>query len=317
MGADTKDGVRLMALDSNGGAAKAGLQVGDIVFEVAGTPVADSQSLRAALRGCSPGDLVAVNALRGTSSLSRTVYLTSVSIPHEARRGLTRQRCDAEHRRWVNSGFRPAYVTSSPHSDRPPTYDGLWVRDERPFLARIEETAEAFEKQARELPAGYRLEWLRITGEGDRRRWTAIWVADPDRTPWEYHGDLGRSRLAPMIDGRAAQGYRPGMITAYRGTAGETRYSGVWIKDATPFLARVHITAEELQKQLETLSAGWRPEWVDAYKEQDRRFYTAIFIKDDGRAKWQMTVDTPEWGVQSLLNKMSEENFTPVILGLE
>jgi hypothetical protein len=310
------DGVRVMQVDSKGGAAAAGLQVGDVISEVAGKPVVDVPSLRAALKGRSPGDPVAVHARRGTSSLSRTVNLTSVAIPNVVLRGRTRKQLDAEHRRYVGAGFRPAYVIATAHGERPTTYDGLWLRDERPFLAKLEETAEAFEKQARELPAGYRLEWLRISGEADRRR-TAVWVEDPDRIPWEFHPDLGRPQLAAAIDGRAAQGYRPRLIAAHRGPAGETLYSGVWIKDATPFQARVHVTAEELQKQLDTLSAGWRPEWVDVYQEHGRRFYTAIFVKDEGHAEWQLTLDTPAWGVPTLLNKMTEEGFVPVLFDLE
>jgi hypothetical protein len=243
--------------------------------------------------------------------------LTSVPILNVVLRGQTRKQLDAEHRRLTNAGLRPAYVVATAHGGRPPAYDGLWLGDGRPSLAKLEETAEAFEKQARELPAGYRLEWLRITGEADRRRWTAVWVEDPDRIAWEYHPDLGRPQLAAAIDGRVGQGYRPRLIAAHRGPAGETLYSGVWIKDATPFQARVHVTAEELQKQLDTLSAGWRPEWVDVYQEQGRRFYTAIFVKDEGHAEWQLTLDTPAWGVPTLLNKMTEEGFAPVLFDLE
>jgi hypothetical protein len=120
-----------------------------------------------------------------------------------------------------------------------------------------------------------------------------------------------------MIDERAGRGYRPTLITAYRGPGEETRYAGVWIKEATPSQVRVHITAVELQRQLDNLSSGWRPGWVDTYTEQGRRFYTVLFVKDDGRAEWQLTIDTPEWGMQSLLKKMTEEGFAPVLLDLE
>jgi hypothetical protein len=313
----TKDGIRLISLDPKGGAAKAGLRVADVVFEVAGKPVVDQESLRAVLKDRRPGDPVVVNVRRGTSSLTRTVTLTSVPILHQVRQGRSREGLVAEHRGLLDAGYRPAYITVSPHGGRRPTYAGLWLRDERPFLVLLEDTAEAFEKQARERPGEYRLEWLHITGEADRRQWTAVWVADPDRVSGEFQGDLGRSQLSAMIDERAGRGYRPTQITAYRGPGEETRYAGVWIKEATPSQVRVHITAEELQRQLDNLSSGWRPEWVDAYTEQGRRFYTALFVKDDGRAEWQLTIDTPEWGMQSLLKKMTEEGFAPVLLDLE
>jgi tetratricopeptide (TPR) repeat protein len=313
----TKDGIRLMSLDPRGGAAKAGLQVDDVVFEVAGKPVVDQEGLRAVLKDRRPGDPVVVNVRRGTSSLTRAVTLASVPILNQVRQGRSREGLVAEHRRLLDAGYRPAYITVSPHGGRRPTYAGLWLRDERPFLDLLEDTAEAFEKQARERPAEYRLEWLHIAGEADRRQWTAVWVADPGRLPGEFQVDLGRSQLSAMIDERAGRGYRPTLITAYRGPGEETRYAGVWIKEATPSQVRVHITAEELQRQLDNLSSDWRPEWVDAYTEQGRRFYTALFVKDDGRAEWQLTIDTPEWGMQSLLKKMTEEGFAPVLLDLE
>jgi hypothetical protein len=316
-GEPVKDGLNLTALDPKGGAAQAGLQVGDVLAEVAGKPVVDSESLRSALKGRRPGDRVAVYVRRGTSSLRRTVSLGTISTPFIARQGLTRPALDADHRRFVNAGFRPAYITAYRTGRHEPTYAGLWLRDERPFLAQIEGTAEAFDKQARELPAGYRLNWLRVSGDPNRRRWTAVWAADPERVPWAYHGDLDRSQVSSMIDRRAREGYRPGTITAHRGPGDETRYSGVWLKDGTPRIARVHITAEELQDQLATLSAGWRPEWVDVFKEQERRFYTVIFVEDQGGAEWQLTADTPEWGMQTVSKRLGDEGFAPVLLDLE
>jgi hypothetical protein len=317
-GAPLKDGFRLTTVDPRGGAGKAGFQVGDVLSEVAGKPVVDGDSLRAALQRHLPGDQVTVNSRRGTSSISRTVTLGSLSIPFVARQGQSWQALDADHHRFLDAGYRPAYITAYLGRRRNPTYAGLWLKDDRPFLAKVETTTEVFEKQARELPGGYRLDWLGISGDVNQRRWSAVWVADPDRVPWEYHDDLDRAQLSSTIDRRAGQGYRPTIITAYHGSGEDTRYAGVWIKDGTPFLARVHFTADELQHQIATLSAGWRPEWVNAYKEQGRRFYTAIFIKDDGRAEWQLTIDTPEWGMQTLFKKLSgEDGFAPALLDLE
>jgi hypothetical protein len=82
-------------------------------------------------------------------------------------------------------------------------------------------------------------------------------------------------------------------------------------------LARVHITADELQNQLATLSAGWRPEWVDVYKEQGRRYFTVIFIKDEARLDWRLTADTPDWGVSTILKKLTDEGFAPVVQDFE
>ncbi len=205
-GAHVSDGISLTTLDPKGGAAKAGFQVGDVISEVAGKPVVDMDSLRAALKGIIPGDQVAVNSRRGTSSFSRTVTLGSLPIPFVVRQNQPRQVLDTEHHRFLNAGYRPAYITSYLGRRREPTYAGLWLKDDRPFLARVEATADVFEKQSKELPAGYRLGWLGISGDALQRRWSAVWVADPDRLPWEYHDDLGRSQLSSTIDER-----RPGL----------------------------------------------------------------------------------------------------------
>jgi hypothetical protein len=317
-GAPLKDGFRLITVDPKGGAGKAGFQVGDVLSEVAGKPVVDGDSLRAALKGHLPGDRVTVNSRRGASSFSRTVTLGSRPIPFAARQNQSWQAIDADHHRFLDAGYRPAYITAYLDRNRKLTYAGLWLKDDRPFLARVEATTDVFEKQSRELPAGYRLDWLGIWGDAKDRRWSAVWVADPDLVPWEYHDELDRSQLSSMIDRRAVQGFRPTLIRAYHKSGEECRYSGVWIKDGTPFLARVHLTADELQRQVATLSAGWRPEWVNAYKEQGRRFYTAIFIKDEGRVEWQLSIDTPEWGMQTIFKKLSgDEGFAPVFLDLE
>jgi len=317
-GAHVKDGISLMALDPKGAAAKAGFQVGDVLSEVAGKPVVDPDSLRAALKGFVPGDQVTVNSRRGTSSFRRTVTLGSTPIPFVARQDQPRQALDTDHHRFLDAGYRPAYITAYLGRRREPTYAGLWLKDDRPFLARVGATADVFEKQSRELPAGYRLGWLGISGDAKERRWSAVWVADPDRVPWDYHDDLGRSQLSSMIDRRAGEGYRPTIIRAYHHSGEEIRYSGVWIKDSTPFQARVHLTADDLKNQIATLSSGWRPDWVNVYKEKGSRFYTAIFIKDDGRAEWQLTIDTPEWGMQTIFKTLSsEEGFAPVLLDLE
>ncbi len=236
-GAPQKDGVTLMSIDPKGGAAAAGLQAGDVLVEVAGKPVVDPDSLRDAIKGRHAGDPVTVKFRRGTTSFSRALTLKSWPIPFIARQDQSRQALDADHARFGNAGYRPAYITSYRGWRGRPTYAGLWLQDNRPFLARLEASSDDFEKQARELPAGYRLDWLRVSGEADQRRWSAVWVADPDRIPWEYRGDLGRAQLSQMIDRPTAQGNRPRMITAYRGLGEETRYAGVWIKDGTPFLA--------------------------------------------------------------------------------
>jgi hypothetical protein len=312
-----KDGCRLKSIDPAGGAAKAGFQVGDVITEVAGKSVVEPDSIRLALNRCLPGDNVIVNSRRGTNSVSRTVTLGYFQTPFVVRNDQTRQDLDTDHRRFLDAGYRPANLVTYPSPKRESRYAGVWIKDGIPFLAQVESTSDAFHKQCRELPAGFRPAWLAISGDANSRRWSCVWLEDKDRVPWQQHEDLSRSALLAMIDQQAQEGYRLAILTAYRGLGDQTRYLGIWIKDGTVSLPRVHITADELQNQLATLSAGWRPEWVDVYKEQGQRYFTVIFVKDEARLDWRLTTDTPEWGIQTISKKLTGEGFAPVVQDFE
>jgi tetratricopeptide (TPR) repeat protein len=311
------DGCQLTSLDPATGAGRSGLQQGDLMTEVAGRRVVDERSYRAALRRFAPGQSVTVNFRRGSSSSSRSVTLGSLPIPFVVRHDLTREALDADNRRFLDTGYRPARIAAYAGRQHDPRYGGLWIKDGVSFLMQLEATADAFHKQSRKFPKSYRPAWLSISGSEHARRWSAVWLDDPDGLPWRQDEDLSRSLLLAMIQERAAEGYRPTIIAAYRGPGTETRYSGVWVKDGTQFLTRVHITNDELQRQLSNLPADWRPDWIEVYKEQGRRFVTANFIKDDARLDWRLTTDTPVWGVSTMLKKMRAEGFAPVLEDLE
>jgi hypothetical protein len=312
-----KDGCRLKSIDPAGGAAKAGIQVGDVITEVAGKAVPDPDSIRLALYRFLPGDKVIVNSRRGTNSASRTVTLGYFQTPFVVRNNLTRQDLDTNHRRFLDAGYRPAQLVTYASRKRESRYAGAWIKDGIPFLAQVESTSDAFHKQCRELPAGYRPAWLGVSGDANSRRWSCVWLEDKDRVPWEQNEDLSRSALLAMVDQRSQHGYRPTILTAYRGPGDEMQYLGIWIKDGSESLTRIHITADELQNQLATLSAGWRPEWVDVYKEQGRRYFTVIFVRDEGRLDWRLTTDTPDWGIETISKKLTQEGFAPVVQDLE
>jgi WD40 repeat protein/Flp pilus assembly protein TadD/predicted Ser/Thr protein kinase len=312
-----KDGCRLKSVDPAGAAAKAGFQIGDVITEVAGKSVVDPDLIKVALKRFSPGDKVIVNSRRGTSSVNRTVTLGYFPTPFVVRHDQMRQDLDKDHRRFLDAGYRPAHLVTYAGRKRESRYAGLWIKDGMPFLAQVESTSDAFHKQCRELPTGYRPAWLGVSGDANSRRWSCVWFQDKDRIPWEQHEDLSRSALLAMIGERAQHGYRLTILTAYRGSGDETRYTGIWIKDGIDSLARIDITADELQNQLATLSAGWRPDWVDVYREQGRRYFTAIFVKDDARIDWRLTTDTPVWGMQTISKKLTQEGFAPVVQDFE
>jgi WD40 repeat protein len=313
-----KDGCRLKSIDPAGGAAKAGFQVGDVITEVAGKSVVDPDLIRFALNRFSPGDKVIVNSRRGTNSVSRTVTLGYFQTPFVVRNHQTRQDLDANDRKFLDAGYRPANVVTYASRKRGSLYAALWIRDGVRFLTQLESTSDAFHKQCRELPPGYRPAWLHVWGDDPgARRWSCVWLEEPGHFTWQQHEDLSRSAVLAMLAERAQQGFRPTILTAYRGLGGEISYLGIWINDGAESFARVHITADELQNQLATLSAGWRPEWVDVYKEKGRRYFTVIFVKDEARLDWRLTTDTPDWGVETISKKLTQEGFAPIVQDLE
>ncbi|MBC7978079.1 MAG: PDZ domain-containing protein, partial [Myxococcales bacterium] len=72
-----RDRAALVASVEDGApAATAGLSVGDLIVELAGTPVTDPDSLRLAL-GDRPGETVELVVLRGGARLTLSVQLDS------------------------------------------------------------------------------------------------------------------------------------------------------------------------------------------------------------------------------------------------
>jgi putative serine protease PepD len=73
----TTGGAQVGEVTPNGGAAKAGLQTGDVVTEVDGNPVADADALVAAVRSHKPGDTIAVVYARNGERRTAQVTLDS------------------------------------------------------------------------------------------------------------------------------------------------------------------------------------------------------------------------------------------------
>ena len=77
----TAGGITVESVTSEGPAAKAGLQAGDVITKVAGKAVADQKSLRAVLQEFSPGDKVTVTYTRGKESKQVVVVLAPPAAP--------------------------------------------------------------------------------------------------------------------------------------------------------------------------------------------------------------------------------------------
>jgi hypothetical protein len=104
-------------------------------------------------------------------------------------------------------------------------------------------------------------------------------------------------------------------VCPYADADDQVRYTGVWVKDGKPFSAHLALTPEELHRQIAGLEAGWRPDWVSVSKPGGKRLFDVIFVRDDSRPEWLMTIDTPRWGIRTSLNKMRQEGYAPVLLG--
>jgi putative serine protease PepD len=72
-------GAQIVSVASGGGAAKAGLQAGDVITAVGNRPVTSSTELTAAIRSQSPGDKVTLTIRRGQGSKTVTATLGSGS----------------------------------------------------------------------------------------------------------------------------------------------------------------------------------------------------------------------------------------------
>jgi putative serine protease PepD len=76
---DVSNGARVEQVTTGTGAAKAGLQTGDVITKVDGTTISDATDLTAAIRSHQAGDTVALTYTRGGSTHNTTATLGSAS----------------------------------------------------------------------------------------------------------------------------------------------------------------------------------------------------------------------------------------------
>jgi putative serine protease PepD len=72
-------GVGILALTPGGAAAKAGIQVGDIIVDLAGQPVTSAAALQSVLAAYKPGDQVRARVLRNGTESTVSVTLGSLT----------------------------------------------------------------------------------------------------------------------------------------------------------------------------------------------------------------------------------------------
>ncbi len=79
--ASQSSGVLVNVVGPGTPAAVAGLAIGDVIVSLAGTPVADREAIEAALAKTKPGDVIAVEVLRGDSAAPMTLSATLTEHP--------------------------------------------------------------------------------------------------------------------------------------------------------------------------------------------------------------------------------------------
>ncbi|MBK5272322.1 MAG: trypsin-like peptidase domain-containing protein, partial [Bacteroidia bacterium] len=74
-GLNDGQGVYVIAVPSDGGAAKAGIKKGDVITKVNGNPVTSGLEMSAQIASYKPGDKIAINYMRGGKEYNTNVYL--------------------------------------------------------------------------------------------------------------------------------------------------------------------------------------------------------------------------------------------------
>lgn len=79
LGLDKSDGVYVASVMSNSGAAKAGLQKGDFITQINGTPVNSQPELQGQVARYQPGDNISVTYVRSGKPYTTTIQLTNLN----------------------------------------------------------------------------------------------------------------------------------------------------------------------------------------------------------------------------------------------
>lgn len=165
------------AVEPNSPADEAGLEKGDVIVEVDGTPVADQTDLSYQIKPRYAGETIGVTVRRGEQTLSRDITLTDKLRPYIAGfLGVLPERITGGE---DNPGLPVRFV----YPGSPAARAGLRRRDR---ITRIGDTPivtvdDAFAAM-QSVPAGEQIE-LEITREGDAQSLTLQAVALPEEVP--------------------------------------------------------------------------------------------------------------------------------------
>ncbi|NJM06098.1 beta-lactamase family protein [Candidatus Gracilibacteria bacterium] len=130
---------------------------------------------------------------------------------------------------YATEGYRPIAVDVY-GTEANPLYIAIWVRDDVPFTAFVNESeADTGTIIDENWEQGYRMLWITGHSGGAVASYSGIFVQDgvPDAVQYGMSADGLNDIVGPEL---TAQNYRMIRLSTYE-VAGQVRYAGVWVRD--------------------------------------------------------------------------------------
>ena len=129
--------------------------------------------------------------------------------------------------------FRLTFLTAGPNKEKEKgtVFQFQAVPDGgRDWDAQLELTAADLpDVVAKQKAKGWRVDWLSAYGDGDKLRFQAVFVENPDRAGWDFQTGLTAKEYEERLADAAKTNTRPVAVAGYS-EKGQTRYAGVWSK---------------------------------------------------------------------------------------
>ena len=226
--------------------------------------------------------------------------------------GYPLQMIEDQHKILVEQGSRPYYFVPWQNNNLMTRFTASWVRDGKPFKLSLHCDRPTLEKDRKDLPEGFRPTSIEPYRWDNELRYAAIWTREEPVCEWRMSLDLDQKALESRLATLKTQGFRPAILNAYRDLKDELKWAAVWIKDDAQTEIHFRLSQDELQKKIDSLAAGWRPLWLDAFLDNDSRYYAAIFISDGRIYEWKVALAKPDSEILAQLRDIRSDDFWPV-----
>ena len=120
--------------------------------------------------------------------------------------------------------------------------------------------------------------------------WSAVWIEDA-QAKCEISHAITRAELQDQLTRCRDEQGRPSIIEGYLGSDGNLVFEVIWLKDQVECETTVDYDLRQLLSETDQRKAsGWRPTWLDAYTVDGIRRYVVIWIKDEKRVDWELSL---------------------------